>query len=106
MVLRGEVWLSNVIHVNPNTLDERDYDSVRDMLEFYGYEFEVSDNLVGTNSYAYIMDARSPEWRGWRSALSAIDWRHYDKTVEYNRQKVLDSKPKVCYTEEDDGCTS
>lgn len=95
------------IYIHQNTVDLYSFDESVDRLYFYGYDVHYYDEYHGRpfDEDGMIIDKRFPSWRGWRSVMADIDWRHYDKRVEYNR---LVDKPSHCMIEydEDSDCYS
>lgn len=99
---------NNIILVHANTIREYGYDKSVEKLRFFGYKvlsYTDYTHPLGSGNAVYVIDRRSPNWRGWRDIVASIEWRHYDKNVEYARLKdkeSLDNTPVVSYNEEEE----
>jgi hypothetical protein len=97
-------WM-NKIYIHPNCHGEIGYFDSLGKLVFFGYEITNEDSP----DVKYVVDKRSPEWRGWRSILAAIEWQHRDKLIQWNRLQSIDKQCTLgvqSVTEEDEACLS
>lgn len=82
------------IYIHMNAKDLVDAGPSVDRLRHYGYEvlFFAEQWGLPFEKDCWVVDSRCPSWRGWRSIMSDIDWRHYG-------ERLLDKTEVVVYND-------
>ena len=83
--------MSKKVYVHLNAKDLVDAESSLDRLNFYGYEVLFYTECWGLPfpEDCWVVDSRCPSWRGWRSIMADIDWRHYHDRPIDNTEVVV-----------------
>ena len=96
-----------LIAIHPSAIEDQSYRvAYIDLLEFLGYDVMVMNSMNFFQNVKYAIDARVPEWRGWRLAMAEITVLHRDKMIEWEQQKE-ERKVIACALPDDiDDCPS
>lgn len=104
----GSTGASPIIVVEESTAQERGFDRLREKAEFFGYTVLVIDTPPSSRGARYVVDKRSPTWRGMREIETELDSSHYLKLQEWYAEHEhkpvvcsilpIDSDPNECYT--------
>jgi hypothetical protein len=97
-----------LIGVHPSAMG---YDCAEhiECLKFLGYTVMEMSAFNFALDFKYVIDARVPEWRGWRNAMAEIEVWYPNRMVEWRKYKEqhpiivvqvegVDLEPEECYT--------
>jgi hypothetical protein len=103
--VRETIGSEGIIAVDLATSLERGFSKFSEKVEFYGYRVVVGQP---TTAAKYVVDKRSPTWRGWKEVESVFDASHHRELQKwYNKgyTKVvspldipIDKDDPTCYT--------
>lgn len=91
-----------VVVVTRSALEERGAQESLDLLQFLGYVVHLSQGhaLYEDLNPRYIIDARHPNWFGWKGAMSAITVWHYPQMQEWHRLNARNATADLTSEEE------
>jgi hypothetical protein len=79
--------LTKRVGVHPLALKEFGVEDALVELAYLGYSITELSAFNFALDYDYIIDSRVPEWRGWRLALSEIEWRYPNEMAAFRKMK-------------------